>query len=219
MDPERLRPEEFDAHIASGTLRLAYVGMSNAGKSYRAKVLRNEMDFIWYNVDDEIRKALGLESVDDLSSWLGYPSSANYKEREARYLELENMYTKSAAMRFLGKNLVFDTTGSVIHLPQMTLNILRENCLIVHLDVGEDSLSKLIEGFFSNPKPVAWSGYFTMQPDETEEHALRRSYPVLLLERLKKYRELAHINVNSESLRNTPGAETLSIIRSKLHST
>ena len=49
--------------------------------------------------------------MEDISAWLGYPASRGYKEREAKYLELENRY-QEASMKTGGKNFVFDTTGA-----------------------------------------------------------------------------------------------------------
>ena len=216
METGQLTQGEYESHIAQKTLRLSFVGMSNAGKSYRAKVLHRECDFFWYRVDEEIGRSLGFETEEGISSWLGYPSSDGYAQRERTYLDLENTFTGYAAQYASGKNLVFDTTGSVVHLEPTTLNALREYTLVVHLDVGDDSLEKLIEKFFQNPKPVAWSGHFSMEGNESEEQALRRSYPSLLTARLEKYRALAHLNVPAERLYNTSGQETLDIIKTYL---
>lgn len=216
MPQEALKPQEFDVHLKNGTLRLAFIGMSNAGKSYRSRVLNKEADFLWHHVDGEIQKALGFADIGEVSRWLGYPTSAGYAEREKKYLALENRFTKDSAMRTGGKNLVFDTTGSVVHLEKETLRALHENCLIVHLDVGEDSLERMVEKFFKEPKPVAWAGNLVLQEGESEEGAVRRSYPALLSARLVQYRELAHINVPAEEVRDTSAHKTLAVIRSHL---
>ena len=216
MQTKLLTPEEFDAHVADRTLRLSLIGMSNCGKSYRSRVLRKEKDFFWYQVDEDIQKELGLDGQEAVSAWLGYPTRVAYAERERRYIELENRFTGRAAMQSLGKNLVFDTTGSVIHLDQSVLGLLRENTLVVHLDVGDESLEQLIEQFFKMPKPVAWSGYFSQETGESEEDALRRCYPILLTERLKRYRGLAHINVRASEVHDRSGDETLAVLRGKL---
>jgi len=179
-------------------------------------MLAKERDFFWYQVDGDIQKALGLIGQEAVSAWLGYPTSQTYMERERRYIELENEFTGHAAMQSLGKNFVFDTTGSVIHLDRAVLELVRENTLVVHLDVGEESLEDLMDIFFLKPKPVCWSGYFFQEKGESEESALRRSYPILLKERLKRYRELAHININARELYDMSGDKTLEIIRSKL---
>ncbi len=211
-----MRLEEFNTHIQHGTLRLAFVGMSNAGKSRRSRVLRDEMDFLWYHVDEKIQEALGFGTMKKIARWLGYPTNAEYSEHEAQYLALENIYTKQAAMQTSGKNLVCDTTGSVIHLKEETLNVLKENCLIVHLDVGEDSLEHMIDEFFREPKPVVWCGYFSQKAGESEEKALRRCYSTLLRERLTRYRKLAHITVPTKTVYDTTAAQTLDKIRFRL---
>ncbi|MSR70505.1 hypothetical protein EXS62_00455 [Candidatus Kaiserbacteria bacterium] len=216
MQSQQLRPEEFDAHLAAGTLRLSFVGMSNAGKSYRSKVLERDKGFLWYQVDEEIQKALGFAGMDDISSWLGYPTSEGYKEREQKYLELENTFTREASMKTGGKNFVFDTTGSVVQLQPETLQILRENCLVVHLDVDEGSIEHMVERFFKEPKPVAWGNYFSMQNGESEQDSLRRCYPALLKERREKYKALSHITVPTAEMRDKSGAETLELIKSRL---
>ena len=115
-----------------------------------------------------------------------------------------------------GKNLVFDTTGSVAQLAPETLKALKENCLIVHLDVGEDSLARMIEKFFEDPKPVAWGEYFKQREGETEDAALRRSYPTLLSERLKKYRDFAHVNISAREVYDTSAEKTLEVIKNYL---
>ncbi len=217
MQSQQLQPEEFDAHIVQGTFRLSFVGMSNAGKSYRSKVLAKEKDFLWYQVDEEIQKELGFATMEEISAWIGYPTNTGYKEREAKYLELENHFTREAAMKTGGKNFVFDTTGSVVHLLPETLQILKENCLVVHLDIGEDSLDKMVERFFAEPKPVAWGDYFTIQAGESEADALRRCYPKLLHDRLQMYRSLAHINIPAADLRDKSADETLALVRAALH--
>lgn len=208
-----LTKSEFDAHVQNGTLRLSFIGMSNGGKSYRARVLRDQSGFLLYSVDDEIIKEMGFANMDEISAWMGYPSSPGYEDREAQYLELEGKFTKEAAMKTHGRNLVFDTTGSVAQLDTKTRAALQEHTLIVHLDVGEESLPTLIERFFKEPKPVAWGEFFTMLPGESENAALRRSYPTLLHERLRRYRALAHVNIEANKLYDTSGEETLAIIR------
>ncbi|MDO8575944.1 MAG: hypothetical protein Q7R90_01370 [bacterium] len=115
MDLTQLTRKEFDAHMADNTLRIAFVGMSNVGKSYRSKVLRDESEFDWYQVDKEIIKSLGFTGMEEIAEWLGLPDSPTYEEREREYLESEAKHTK---VDFLDthRNLVFDTTGSVIYL-------------------------------------------------------------------------------------------------------
>ena len=216
MGVEQLKPEELDTHVENGTFRLAFIGMSNAGKSYRSRVLHTEEDFLWYHVDKMIQEKLGFSDIGATASWLGMPTSETYPKREREYLELENEFTRHASMSTNGKNLVFDTTGSVAHLPEDTVNILRDNCLVVHLDVGENSLEEMMARFRKDPKPVAWCGYFTAQEGETDNEAFERCYPKLLKDRLSSYRTIAHVNVPASALRDTSGDETINIIKTHL---
>ena len=216
MDLGQLTPEEFDAHIQGGTFRLSFVGMSNVGKSYRARVLRDECDFMWYHVDGEIRKTLVFDTMDGISKWLGLPDTPGYKAREQTYLNAEDKHTKVDFLETGGKNLVFDTTGSVIYLPQSTLSWLRENCLIVNIDAGEGSIVQMMEQFLLEPKPLIWQDYFQVRAGESEKETLERCYPKLLSDRLLKYRALAHITIPVSELHNKSGKETLQVIQGYL---
>lgn len=216
MNPEHLRQDEFSAHIKNGTLRLAFVGMSNAGKSYRSKILKNEGDFFWYQVDAEIQKKLGFTEMEEISSWLGYPNTPTYKERESQYLNAESRCTKVDFLDTEGKNLVFDTTGSVIYLADETLDWLKHDCLIVNLDVGEGAIDTMLGKFITDPKPVIWKDFFETIPGESEKETILRCYPKLLTDRLARYRTLAHITIPAEKLYDTNAEETLSIIQAHL---
>ncbi len=193
MNLEQLTQNEYSEHIKNGTLRLAFIGMSNAGKSYRAKVLRGECGFMWYDIDGEIQKTLGFKTMEEISEWLGYPTSSTYAERERKYLDAENRYTMINTLDTEGKNLVSDTTGSVIYVKERTHNWLEENCLLVNIQVDEKAISELIKKFFEKPKPVVWQGFFDQKENESEKEALGRCYPKLLSYRLGKYRAMAHV--------------------------
>ena len=94
MDLALLTRAEYDAHIADNSLRIAFVGMANVGKSFRSKVLRDQFGFDWYQVDKEIIKSLGFTGMEEITQWLGLPSAATYEERERVYLDAEAKHTK-----------------------------------------------------------------------------------------------------------------------------
>ena len=215
MDWVPLTQAEYDAHIADNTLRIAFVGMSNVGKSYRSKVLREESEFDWYQVDKEITKSLGFDGAEEISEWLGLPHEDTYQERERLYLDAEAKHTK---VDFLNtdRNLVFDTTGSVIYLEKSTVEWLKEHCLIVNIDAGEQAIESMMQKFFEQPKPVIWNGLYQQRSGESERQTLERCYPALLSDRLKKYRTMAHLNIVVEDLYDKSGEETIAIIRSRL---
>lgn len=211
-------PEEMDKHIANGTFRLAFVGMSNCGKTYRSRVLHREKDFYWHHVDGEIQKQLGFPDMDSISDWLGFPSTPTYKEREAQYLAAEKEATSVGHLDTHGKNLVFDTTGSVMYLEQDILTWLRHECLIVYLEVRPDMVETMINKFFEEPKPLIWADAWEKEGDEADEVTMRRSYPKLLESRRTGYEQLAHLQIPFEEIKDTTADETLAIIRENLKS-
>ena len=216
MDTEQLKPHELDAHVQNGTFRLAFVGMSNAGKSYRSRVLQNELDFFWYEVDAHIQGALNLENMDDISSWLGYPTLDTYKERAQIYLDAEEKCTHLKDLDTQGKNLVFDTTGSVIYLSDVAKQWLREECLVVNIDVGKDAVEERTRRYFEEPKPVVWGDTFTRNEGESDDDALHRCYPQMLYYRLEAYEKLGHLTIPLEELYDATAEETLEIIKKHL---
>lgn len=190
----------FQAAHKSGNLKLAFIGMSNAGKSTRAKMLRNKGGFVWHNVDELIQNELALGSMDAMATWLGYPGSPEYEKNSEIYLQLENKYTREVALDTREGSAIIDTTGSVVHLMDTTLKILRDNACVVHLAVSPKSVHELADRYFALPKPVIWGEYFSQEPQETVEQALRRSYPTLLQARLRKYERLAHVTLHAERI-------------------
>src|SRR3989338_177053 len=94
MDLAPLTQAEYDAHIADNSLRIAFVGMSNVGKSYRSKVLRDQFGFDWYQVDKEIIKSLGFSGMKEMPEGPGLPDTPTYEKREREYLDWEAKHTK-----------------------------------------------------------------------------------------------------------------------------
>jgi shikimate kinase len=185
---QALTKAEFIAHYNALTLRIVLIGMSNAGKSRRAKELMESLDFFVYSVDAEIAKELGLRDVEAIGEWLGHPDVPGYKEKEKIYLALEEKFSDIAYIEKhvpRGKNIVFDTTGSVAHLSEEIRTKLYEHCLVVYLTV--DSIERMIENFFETVKPLIWGDYFSQREGESRDEALRRSYPELLAFREERY--------------------------------
>ncbi len=217
MELENLTRAEFEKHLQDKTLRIAFLGMSNSGKSYRAKILTKELDFFWYQVDEEIQKELGFKDMEEISNWLGFPDSQNYSAKEKKYLELENKYTIVDDQKVGNKNLVFDATGSVIYLNNQVKKWLREECLLINIDVGENAVEQMMEKFFLEPKPLIWNNIFNPQPNESRAETLKRCYPELLKSRLNNYRKMAHINIPAEEIWDLSGEETLNLIKKYLN--
>jgi shikimate kinase len=213
MNADQLTPAEMDVHLVHGTFRLSFIGMSNAGKSYRSRVLKSELGFCWYEVDAHIQSLLHIEDMEDISTWLGYPTQETYAERASQYLATEEICTHLKDLDTEGRNLVFDTTGSVIYLSEETKNWLRNQCLIVHIDVGEETIPEMSEQYFREPKPVLWGDAFNQQVGEDGKEALRRCYPNLLRSRLEEYRKMAHLNIPHTELFDKNAHDTLETIK------
>lgn len=213
---EQLRQHEFGHHVEKGTLRLAFVGMSNVGKSRRAEALARDCGFFHHNVDTHIAHDLGLKSVQEIGEWLGYPNTEGYAQREKQYLDLEHKHTNLGTLDTGGKNLVFDTTGSVVYLPDETIAWLRDNTLIVYLSVDDTDMEEMMERFFANIKPLVWGDKFSKKEGQQVGEAIRDSYPLLLQYRAEKYTTLSHLTISASLFWNASGQETLNIIKQNL---
>lgn len=201
-DLSKWTKEEFDSLLSKGELQIAFVGMSNCGKSHRSNQLRVEHDFDVFCVDDEIERviapelqAMGYEGIEGLAAWMGFPTDDRFAENQGVYLQHEESITAGAQKKRKGRNFALDTTGSVVYLSEETRKALRDDFLIVHLEAADDMMLTMVENYFASPKPVVWGNSFDRREDEDAETALRRCYPRLLRERRKKYAELAHVTI------------------------
>lgn len=104
----------------------------------------------------------------------------------------------------------------MIHLDEATTYWLKDNCLLVHIDAGEDSIGTMMRKFLEMPKPLVWNGFYTPKKGEMQKETLARCYSALLSDRLKKYREMAHVNISIDELYDKSGKDTSDIIRSYL---
>lgn len=130
---------EFDQRLKEDRLTLCLIGMSGMGKSYRAQQLAN-YGFKCVCCDDLITERMSdiLPSADivGLAAWMGQPYTNGYSEREARYLQFEDEVTHKA-LEECSDNTVINTTGSVIYLPEGTLQKLKEKALILYLEANQ----------------------------------------------------------------------------------
>ena len=92
----QLTRADFEKRYAENTLRIAFVGMSNIGKSYTGSRLSKALDFDLIQVDELIWEALGQGSMADFAAWQGQPYSEGYAEREAKSIALESEATAKA---------------------------------------------------------------------------------------------------------------------------
>ena len=217
---------DFDRLLSSGKLHVSLIGMSNVGKTRRAKSLAADpsLNFIWVCGDDLVEAKLkpflegeGFKGVDGVAAWMGQPYEARYPETQQLFLKFEE--SAMAEIDFsIDKNIVVDTTGSVIYLSQRVLGKLKKETLIVYLEATDDIKKLLFERYISNPKPVIWGGSFSRSNGETELEALKRCYPQLLEYRAARYKQLADITIPYNVLRDTSGKQFLEEVRKRLSS-
>ena len=217
-------------------LRLALVGMSGAGKSFWTKRLAAEK-IPAISSDSQIEARLahtlqkgGFRGINGVAAWMGWPDSPTYAEREAQYLS-EEIASLDEVLTSLERDpqreLVLDTTGSVIYTGNNLLFRLRKLTMVVYLAASSEEQQLLIERYLKDPKPVLWRGAFQPRGGETPHETVARCYPALLAARRQGYQALAHCTIavaelrelseKAESRGQTAGAAFLEMVRQQLN--
>jgi hypothetical protein len=211
-------------------LRIAFIGMSGTGKSFWTKRLA-QAGHPSICCDDRIEQRLrsrlaatGYTGINGVASWMGWPDSATYAQREAEYLAeevavLDEVLTELERDR--SRELILDTTGSVIYTGNNLLLRLRRQTTIVYLASTADEQQLLIERYLNDPKPVLWRGAFQPKKGETAHETVARCYPALIAGRRQSYEALAHCSVPVAELRDPGGdaAGFLAKVKARLERT
>lgn len=184
-------------------MRITLIGMSGAGKTHWSKKLVKKgfmhlcCDSLVEEKLDKELKPLGFSGIKDVARWMGQPYDKQYPETSEKYLSLEKEVMRELikglkANIFRKKNIVIDTTGSVIYTGKMIMDALSELTKVVYLDTCESAVKKMHELYLKDPKPVFWGKAFKKKNSEDDKDALASCYPNLLRYRTKKYKEYAH---------------------------
>jgi shikimate kinase len=192
-------------------LRLALIGMSGAGKTFWTKRLAQAGHrFICSDdcIEQRLRSRLqggGYAGINGVASWMGWPDSPTYAQREAEYLA-EEISTLDEVLTDLegdrSRALVLDTTGSVIYTGNNLLMRLRRQMTVLHLATTAEEQQLLIERYLHDPKPVLWRGAFQAKAGETPRQTVARCYPMLIAARRQSYEALAHCSIPVAELRD-----------------
>jgi shikimate kinase len=193
-------------------MRLSLIAMSGSGKSYWAKQLSgigfkcfscDEM--IASNLSDELVKADG--SIMPMGKWMGLPYRQGYLERESKYLAHEKQVLEKI-LETIDKNygdpernIVIDTTGSVIYTGEEILNKLRNYTTVVHMETPPRIQDQMYQAYLTRPRPVLWQGKFCKKPYEKNKEALTRCYAELLAYRERLYKQYAHLTIEYDRYR------------------
>jgi len=208
----------------SSPLRVALIGMSGTGKTFWSKRLA-QPGRPAYCCDDRIEQRLrdrlrtgGYAGISGVASWMGWPDSPTYAQREAEYLA-EEIATLDEVLTDLERNrsreLILDTTGSVIYTGNNLLLRLRRQMTIVYLAASSAEQQLLIQRYLTDPKPVLWRGAFHPKKGETPRETVARCYPTLIAARRQSYEALAHCTVPVAELRDATLDATAFLARVK----
>ncbi|MCX7996858.1 MAG: hypothetical protein N2691_03865 [Patescibacteria group bacterium] len=188
--------------------------MSNVGKTTMAKKIEEELGFTRYSVDDMIEERLsdillknGYRSISDVARWMGHPYHSQYPKASKTYIDAERkcmqaIFKEIRARRNEGKNIVIDTTGSVIYTGTTILNTMRHLSKVLYLESTAEEIQLLMQRFVTNPKPLIWGDCYRREAHEDPYEALKLSYPDLLNSRDQQYRKIAHVVVPFKTIRN-----------------
>ena len=188
-------------------MRLSLIGMAGSGKSYWSMKLV-EHGFRRFCCDDLIAAKLDPEltrpdrTTMELGQWMGFPYEPHYRERESKYLAYE-IEVLTEILEYLEsrksnpeEKIVLDTTGSVIYTGERILRRLRRYTTIIYLSIPPEVRGQLLKAYVSNPHPMLWRNMFGKEPDETEQEALARCYPRLVVARERLYEDYANVTID-----------------------
>ena len=188
-------------------MRLSLIGMAGSGKSYWSMKLV-EHGFRRFCCDDLIAAKLDPEltrpdgTTMELGQWMGFPYEPHYRERESKYLACE-IEVLTEILDYLEsrksnpeEKIVLDTTGSVIYTGERILRRLRRYTTVIYLSIPPEVRGQLLKAYVSNPHPMLWRNVFSKDPDETEQEALARCYPRLVVARERLYEHYANVTID-----------------------
>lgn len=183
------------------TLKLAFVGMSNIGKTVTAKRFAKHYKYKLVEVDKLIWKRLGHDNMEEFADWQGHPYEEGYSEREALSIEMEAHATENAMKKAKGAT-VLDTTGSVIYISPTLRRQIKEQFYVVHIKAEPSDLERLKWDYFENPKPLIWGRQYRPKENLTDRENIFECYPRLLMSRAKEYAPMADATVTSSFVLN-----------------
>lgn len=181
------------------------------GKSYWSKRLE-EQGFHRICCDDEIEKKLapvlkqlGFKGIQDVAQWLGQPYERQFLENQAAYLQCEIEVMEEVIKMLetgVARNLVIDTTGSVVYTGGNICSTLKKYSDVVYLDTPSEARKEMLALYLKEPKPVIWSSRFKQKRGESGGEALACCYSKLLLWRSGQYKKYADATLDYYKLRS-----------------
>ena len=194
-------------------MKISIVGMSGSGKTYWSKKLESEGfkrfccdDLIEEKLEKEL-KHLGYSGIADVSKWMGQPFDRKYPTTSKKYLQFEEEVIEEILLGFEkssdNKNIVIDTTGSVIYIGESALKKLTRFTKVIYFKTPDSIKKKMYRLYIQDPKPVVWGDAFNKKINETDFEALERCYPKLLAVRARKYGKIANVTLDHKVLHDS----------------
>ena len=193
-------------------MRLSLIAMSGSGKSYWARKLA-ESGFMRFSCDEMIASKLKAElerpdgTIVPMGKWMGFPYQPGYAARESKYLKYEKQVLREIFELIergpdrTERDIVIDTTGSVIYTGKALLKSLCKLTTVVHLATPPEIQEQMFKAYLKNPRPVLWRDHFSKRSNEKDRAALTRCYPQLLAYRERLYEHHAHLTIDYDQYR------------------
>jgi shikimate kinase len=191
---------------------ISFIGMSNIGKTFCAKNLAAQNGYRHIDCDALIEKKLSAElaegghsGIKGMAKWMGFPTDSCYQRNSERYVACEReVMQESLTGPQNGANppVVLDTTGSVVYTGGDVLESLRAATRVIYFEASEEHIAALFKTFMAYPKPVIWGESYAPLPEETPKQTLERCYPELLRDRARRYKEIAHVSIPFDSIKD-----------------
>ena len=160
-------------------------------------------------ITDNLARKLGFSGVIpfDMHQWVGYPDEESYTENAKIYLRTEEEimhnlldYVENASNK---EDIVIDSTGSVIYMPDMILERLKKLTKIIYLDITSQEFDSMLKYYLEHPVAIIWNDQFQQIPGETRQETFKRCHPKLIHSREKQYKDLMHFSMPSVFHRST----------------
>jgi shikimate kinase len=202
-------------------MRIGLIGMSGAGKTSLALKLA-AAGFEHIDCDRLIAARLSttldrpLATLDELGAWLGFPYEADFRVKEARYIDCEIAVLGEVAERLADvnghkQNMVVDMGGSAIYIGKARFLKLRRFMTVLYLAVPRQAHQRMLQEYLRRPRPIIWRGRFRPMRGEAHAAALARCYPKLIAFRERRYEALSDLRLESR-LHQRSGLEVESVL-------
>lgn len=182
---------------------LTLMGMSGVGKTVcAAKLAAHGFQVIDCDalLAHKLQATSGASgsSLEEIGRWMGFPYEADFRRREALYLECEqdvlrDVLAQATASAATGTNCVIDTGGSIIYADPALLQQLRQCSTVIYLRIPDTLHPQLLSTYLLCPRPLIWNGLFSQAPDEQLQDTFRRCYTQLISQRERLYEQYSHL--------------------------